>query len=477
MSDATQSIAENLTLVARICDKEFVLSDKQIDAFKLIQQPGKRFIKLWGGGRGGKTFVFCLMIALRAAVYSETSHVILRHTREWAKISVWEQCMLPILRSFEGSGYCKIVKNESRFINGSIIRINGCRAHEISSVLSAEHQTIYLCEGNENAVSILQKLFSRLNVTKGKGLDSAGKQIVPKFFLCLNPTTELHWSYLMWMKGVHADLDDPQPLANYNEYADLHFTPFDNPLLDPGYIEVVSAFSKWDRLRFLEGKYGSQDGLVYPMTDENLIDSIPERLTRGLKCDQYGVPIRHPEWRRGAAIDFGLKHPFVFLAGVTHKEHTYFYKEHHKANWGIRAHAEEIKRLFTIQGENLEINDIFDWIVADHDAGQRENLHVEGIITLPARKDNAAGVSTTYDEIERNTVHFIRSGCPKTALEMAMLKHDDKKDADISGRKPFDGPDDGPDTVRYYLMKAVPPYGSAQIDTARGKYKIKIQGR
>ena len=101
-------------------------------------------------------------------------------------------------------------------------------------------------------------------------------------------------------------------------------------------------------------------------------------------------------WKRIRSIDLGYENPFCCLWIAQDPEGTLFvYDEYYKAKTLIKHHAETIKEM-TRNHEKMFLDmDKFRPIItslSDHERQTRAELHSQGIVTVPAKKDVEEGI-------------------------------------------------------------------------------------
>lgn len=368
---------------------------KQLEGLKLLGDRTKKFIKFYGGSRSGKTYQIVRAIRIRALKYPGSKHLVARFSFANAKKTIWLQTMLPEFRKDEKLGLCKILKEvgQVHYKNGSIVILGGLEPSSIDSVLAAEYGTIFITEANENRYEVIENLVSRLNDTSK---DAEGNPIKLKFIIDLNPTVETSWTNVLFMKGLDPISRTPKP--NFHEYASLWFSPYDNKEnLANGYIETLENLSAAKRRRFLEGRYSSYEGLVFPVDEDIHI------------VDDFEIP---SDWKRIRAIDFGYTHPFVCLWFAYDKanDRAFVYREWIQSRWTVRSHSEKIKELSIgdLLPEQRSSKEAWKFAekkysatVCDHDAEDRATLEENGIGPVkPANKEVLAGIDNVIDLME-----------------------------------------------------------------------------
>ena len=432
--------------------KEYTLTKKQTEGLKVLSDKSKKFIKFWGGARSGKTFLICLYILRRALRYKESVHLIARYSKQSAKNTVWRQEMLPILRNAELAGWCKINYSEcyATFVNGSIVQLGGLMPSDITSVLSSEFQTIFVCEANENSFEIIETLQTRLN---GNRYSKDQNNIDLKFIIDLNPTLYTSWTYQCFIQGINPITE--KPIENYNQYANLHFKPIDNlENISADYIKQLDSMSEAKRQRFLFGEYGSFEGVIYTQFGQhNIIDDF--ELDNSLE--------------RGLSIDFGFIHPFVAIAGAYDEstETLYIYKEYVQTKQTVRYHCEYLKNYFT--PHNVHINTHFEFIVCDHDAEDRATMIENDIQNEPANKSVLNGIERCQELFERGKIKIFRS-CTNVIKCLESYRWKQTTGIESKDRTVLKIDDDEADSLRYLVMKFYPIEEEMQVSIAGGYF-------
>ena len=181
-------------------------------------------------------------------------------------------------------------------------------------------------------------------------------------FLTMTPLKGLSWVYSAFIEPVE-----------HPEGFEVHYlSGLDNPYVSSTKLRrTVQHMSKASQKSRLYGKFGSQEGLIYPEFQPNIhiIDPFP-------------VPVH---WRRFRAIDFGCSHPFVCLWLALEDENgrdcLHVYLEHYRKNLTTLENGKIIKE--------LSGTDEYEWTVCDPESKDgrmtlaRPPLH---IYNRPAKK-------------------------------------------------------------------------------------------
>lgn len=411
---------------------------KQKVAFAVLLNPIIRFIMFWGGSRSGKTQLAIWYIRLRCLAYPGSRHLVARYAFATAKRTVWLTTMLPQFREDERAGLCTI-KTQAGIVeyhNGSTVILGGLEPNRIDGVLGAEYATVFVTEANENGYDAMEKLFSRLNDTSTHF--KTGKTIVPKFICDLNPTVETNWTNVLFILG-----QDPvtrEAKRNFSEFANVHFSPEDNEEnLSAGYIDSLKDMSPGNRKRFYEGRFGTYEGLVFPISQDHI-------------CEPFNIPSHWPRYR---SIDFGYTHPFVCLwwALDPSNERVYVYREYVKTRATVNQHARVILHFTKTDFPGAPIEKKY-VTAADHDAEDRATLAEHGIDSKPANKEVLAGIDHVVDLLRndkevKTRVKIFRS-CTSLINGLGSYRYKDNATKD---REVLKEDDDEADAFRYGLME------------------------
>lgn len=161
-------------------------------------------------------------------------------------------------------------------------------------ILGKEYVTIYLNECSQiswYSVGIVITRLAQKVVQVIKGLDN--KYLLPKMYYDCNPPNKLHWTYLVFVKGV--DPETKLPLSNATKYACFRINPEDNKEnLSDNYLDTLSHLSARLRKRFLLGEFA--DAVADALFTDETIDKwrvndgvIPQLLRVAVAVDPSGA--------------------------------------------------------------------------------------------------------------------------------------------------------------------------------------------
>lgn len=118
--------------------------------------------------------------------------------------------------------------------------------------MGREYAAVYFNECSEIAFPSIEIALTRL---AQKRFDANGKRLRNRAFFDCNPPGKSHWSYRLFVEGVHPI--SRKPLPNADEYGAIQINPADNlENLPDGYVEsTLGAASERTRKRFLLGEF------------------------------------------------------------------------------------------------------------------------------------------------------------------------------------------------------------------------------
>jgi predicted phage terminase large subunit-like protein len=236
----------------------FKLTARQTEVRAVFATAAKYFL-VYGGSRSGKTFFICYAILTRAIKAPNSRHVIFRRHAVSAKQSIGKDTMPKVaamaypdlaLKWHEQDGYFKLP-------NGSEIWIAGLDDKErVDKVLGREFATIYINEASEVPLTSYMVVMTRLAQVVNQ---VNGEQLPLRCYVDLNPTTAAHWTYQMWVLGIHPD--GGKPIERHgDDYRYIVVNPSDNAEnLDAGYLRDLANMPERQRRRFFDGAYTADD--------------------------------------------------------------------------------------------------------------------------------------------------------------------------------------------------------------------------
>lgn len=236
----------------------FMLTERQSEVRALFTRAHRYFL-VYGGSRSGKTFLICYAIIMRALKAPGSRHVIFRNDGVDAKQSIGNETIPAVVRlAFEGlevkwrdkDGYFELP-------NGAQIWLAGLKDKDrLDKVLGKEYVTIYLNEASQISLEAFELVKSRL-AQVCEQID--GRKLRQVMYVDLNPTTAAHWTYQIFVQGIHPA--DGQPILDHqDDYAHTTINPSDNLAnLAPDYLRSLKNMSERMRRRFFDGQYSADD--------------------------------------------------------------------------------------------------------------------------------------------------------------------------------------------------------------------------
>jgi phage terminase large subunit len=189
--------------------------------------------------------------------------------------------------------------------------------------------------------------------------------------------------------------------ANYRA-VQLH--SYDNPHLPIEKLErIAGEYGAHEEAARRRGEFTVLEGAVYPMFDRKV----------------HVVPSFVPDknWPRYVVIDFGTRNPAAWLWAALDPgdDVLHIYREHYRAGWTIRQHAEAYKAMGADDPKPRAI------IADPEDAGARLELAQQGISTIPARKEIRPGINAVAErfalDVGGKTHLVFHDNCANTIRE------------------------------------------------------------
>ena len=231
----------------------FDLTAKQAEIMDKLGGAVKHSL-IYGGSRSGKTFAFCYAIATRAVLAPGSRHAIFRRHGVAVKQSIGKDTMPKVLAlAYPGLRY-KWHEQDGYFAlqNGSEIWLAGLDDKErVDKVLGKEFATLYFNEASEIPLASYDVAQTRLAQNVARATDGA---LPLRSYVDLNPTTDAHWTYQVFVKARHPGGGRIDPA----DYQHMVANPGDNLInLPPDYIKALQSLPERQRRRFFEGEYSS----------------------------------------------------------------------------------------------------------------------------------------------------------------------------------------------------------------------------
>lgn len=229
---------------------------KQSEQVRLLADEVARYVMSYGGSRSGKTLGIVRALFIRASKV-KSRHVILRLKFNHAKTSVWLDTIPKVI------SLCfpdlKVVMKASDFYvlfpNGSEVWIGGLDdAARVEKILGKEYSTLYFNECSQIPFRSVELALTRL---------AEKNTLRKKAYFDMNPPTKKHWSYWLFVKGLHPETMEP---IEKEKYKSILMNPMDNiENIDSEYVtEVLDKLSENERKRFRDGEFGeSGEGQAY----------------------------------------------------------------------------------------------------------------------------------------------------------------------------------------------------------------------
>ncbi|WP_051539461.1 phage terminase large subunit [Sulfitobacter sp. 20_GPM-1509m] len=237
---------------------QFQLTEKQCEVRKVFATGAKYFL-VYGGSRSGKTFFIIYAIITRMLKAPGSRHVVFRQDGVDAKQSIGNETVPAVLslaypglelRWREKDGYFEAP-------NGSQLWLAGLKDKErLDKVLGKEYATVYLNEASQITLEAYTTVLTRLAQSV---MQVDGRRLALKCYIDLNPTVSAHWTYQMFVLGIHPDGSFAIP-DHAENYRYITVNPVDNSdNLPPDYIESLRNMPERQRKRYFEGAFTADD--------------------------------------------------------------------------------------------------------------------------------------------------------------------------------------------------------------------------
>lgn len=236
----------------------FKLTEKQCEVRSVFATAAKYFL-VYGGSRSGKTFFIIYAIITRMLKAPGSRHVVFRQDGVDAKQSIGNETVPAVVDLAYPGLVLKWREKDGYFEapNGSQLWLAGLKDKErLDKVLGKEYATVYLNEASQITLEAYTTVLTRL-AQSIKQVD--GRRLALKCYIDLNPTVSAHWTYQMFVLGIHPDGGFTIP-DHEESYRYITVNPVDNSdNLPADYIESLRNMPERQRKRYFEGAFTADD--------------------------------------------------------------------------------------------------------------------------------------------------------------------------------------------------------------------------
>lgn len=224
----------------------------------------------------GKTFFIIYAIITRALKAPGSRHVVFRNDGVDARQSIGNET-IPAVLSLAFPGLDLKWKDQDgyfEFPNGSQLWLAGLKDKaRLDKVLGKEFATIYLNEASQITLSAFSVVQTRLAQSV---LQVDGVRLPLRFYVDLNPTVAAHWTYQIWINGIHPEGNFTIPDHAQN-YRHITINPADNASnLPADYLDSLRNLPERMRRRFFEGAFTADDDNALWRRSYIKIDEAPD---------------------------------------------------------------------------------------------------------------------------------------------------------------------------------------------------------
>lgn len=263
--------------------------------------------------------------------------------------------------------------------------------------------------------------------------------------ICSNPDVGWIRTNILHMSDkVYAPTNYPRD-PNANPFLSTHLhSSFQNRYLDPDFqVRIGRGKPEWWVKRYIYGSFDYNEGLVYPMFADHIVDPFP-------------VP---PTWKRMFGVDFGLRDPTVMLGLAIDPEEgvVYVYDEHYESEKPVSHHAKIMLDMVNKTPPGM----INGQIVADPKGQNRSGRDLRsyfnhyseyGLWFKPGINTLDSGIMKVYTyfslgklKIMSNCINTIKEGREYKYKENELTKEKNR------GEKPHDANNHAMDSLRYII--------------------------
>lgn len=244
----------------KLTKKQEQVLDDILDFGKEHRRENSLFYLMYGGSRSAKTAFACHYLQAVSLKYPNTRSIICRSTWTALKASIIDDTFPKMLHAWIGDkAYDKDViryHNSSpmycQFGNNSSIYFLGLKDNsQFDKILGMGVRNFLIDEVSTVPYGAFSKMITRMS-----SIADASSQEQRVGFITINPTTQYHWAYKLFLDKINPQ--DDTPVRTPERFKFLQMNPVDNlENLPKDYIDNLENLSDADRLRFLHGEWSS----------------------------------------------------------------------------------------------------------------------------------------------------------------------------------------------------------------------------
>ena len=188
----------------------FELTPRQKEVRAVFATAAKYFL-IYGGSRSGKTFLTIYSILTRMIKAPGSRHVVFRNDGIDAKQSIGNETIPAVIKLAYPTLALKWHDQDGYYEapNGSQLWLAGLKDKaRLDKVLGKEFCTIYLNEASQITLEAFSVVQTRLAQVV---MQTNGKRLPLRLYVDLNPTVAAHWTYQIWVNGIHPADNRPVP--------------------------------------------------------------------------------------------------------------------------------------------------------------------------------------------------------------------------------------------------------------------------
>lgn len=426
-SERLDEIRKNQLAVEIVYEPQY----HQWAADQLFDQQGKRYVGMFSGIRGGKTF----WGARRSwkEIYNGLSH----HGLGWIVAPTYPMSVVAE-REFEGAVPRALILNKRAGDRCYLIRPRTGNIPYMVEVKSAEHPD-RLRGANldwvwiDEAAMIAEEAW---DILLGRVLDSKGR-----IWISTTPAGKGNWTYYKFFQKT---------LEPDSEYGAIKARTVDNKRLDPRDIEALrSVYADQFAAQELDAEFTSFSGLVYNKFDPSL-HTMP--LEKVLEKTKGGTWV--------AAVDWGFNDPFVFLWLCLSDGVWYVVDEYYVRGKTIQEHVP------TLKANPLTERLLRVWGDPSRPENRIELGRTLGRIIYSAKNEIEPGIQCVASLIQNNRM-VVANSCRETLNEFSKYSWLAPKDRN-SKDHPADIFNHAMDAIRYGVYSEQRSYPATSLSYSPG---------
>ena len=421
-----------------------------------------RYVAYGGARGGGKSWAARVKAVLLALNYAGLQILLLRRTLPELR----ENHVTALLKMLRGVAKYRQSAREFIFPNGSRLRLGYCGSeNDVLQYQGQAYDVIFM----EEATQFTEFQFQTLTESnRSSGLCT--QQFSPRMYLTCNPGGVGHtWVKRLFIDKVYRNSECPE------DYAFIQSLVYENDYLmkhSPDYVRTLENLPENRRKAMLEGDWDIFEGQYFAEFRRKIHVVKP-----------FSIP---GNWRRYAALDYGMDMLACYWIAVDEHENAVVYRELYESGLIVSQAARRIREMTK--------EDVFAYYAppdlwnrhSDTGKSTAEIFSEQGVYLVRAKNDRVQGwlnlrewLRPYRDEQGRETAHLrIFEGCTNLIRTLPAIQYDEKNQNDCA-TQPHELTH-APDALRYFVagrpIPAPPKEGAVQTQGWReARYQKEVE--